>query len=92
MTIPSHPKTMSNPAMIGFSGNLLTVSATEPLPPGSRVELDLALGDDTKSLTLRGKVVSISSQAGGYQIRVRLHGLTREQIQALHEALSRMYT
>ncbi|MCP4197415.1 MAG: hypothetical protein GY762_09725, partial [Proteobacteria bacterium] len=72
MTI-SHTKDILDPILDTFTGNLITVSSQNGLPPGTRVEFLLSIASSTKPLPLSGKVVSVSPEEGErFRLVIRL--------------------
>lgn len=62
----------------------MTVSASRPLPPGSRVMTVVPLGEGAATLLVSGKVVSsLPLSDGSFKVAVRIHSLAREQRAAL---------
>ena len=72
-------KTLLVERFVRLDGDLLLVISGPAVPPGSRVVVPL----DQDAGALRGKVVSLRPVDDGYEYRVRLHGLTRQQREAL---------
>lgn len=73
-----------NPLFVSFKSDLATVQVEVPLPPGTRVEFDLALPRGNKTVHLVGKVVSVSpDREGRFRMNVRVHTLSREERAAL---------
>ena len=67
-------------AFSSFAGNLLTLRTPDPLPPGSRVELFLAVPGVAEPMQIKGKVSSVRGKNEvGFALEVRVHSLTKEQ-------------
>ena len=76
--------TPANPAFSGFKGDLLQLTADAPLPPGTRVELDIFLPRGDRTVHVAGKVVKAAPpQKGRFGLSVRLHSIPREDRLAL---------
>ncbi len=73
----------ANPSFQCFRGDLITVDADAPLPPGSRVEFELILPRADKTVPVIGKVAKVSAQGAVFRIQVRVHSLSREVRAAL---------
>ncbi len=85
----SHVRTIEDPVPVELRGNLLMVTSESPLPPGSRVRLSLTIPTRQSQMTLQGKIVSISPQKKKrYGLSIRLHSVSREQVDALTQHLS----
>ena len=76
-------------AVIGFRADLVTVSSDAPLPPGSRVRLELPAPGAQLRLILTGKVVGIErAKSGDYTLNVRLHSLPKKDRTVLEALVS----
>ena len=67
--------------LMEFKGDLLTVSATRPLPPGSRVAFVLPIGGETP-VSVQGKVLHadpMSEDSNRFLMTLRVHSLTRDE-------------
>ena len=74
----------SNPLFKSFRGDLVTIVAEAPLPPGSRVEFNIHLTRANKTVLVTGKVVTVSAQSpGAFQLNVRVHSQSRDVRDAL---------
>jgi hypothetical protein len=79
MTI-AHTKDILDPILNTFTGDLITVSSQNGLPPGTRVAFLLSIASSTKPLPLSGKVVSVAQEERErFRLVIRLHSLTRQQ-------------
>ncbi len=77
-------KRVEEPRLLDYKGDLLTVSASRPLPQGSRVEVLLRLAKGGRELTVAGKVITFTSDGDGrFTLVVRCHSLTKEDRDAL---------
>ena len=81
-------RTITTGAVIAFRADLVKLSSDEPLPPGSRVRLELLDEGDQLRLILSGKIVGIERSQEGehFTLSVRLHSLPRKD-RAVLEAL-----
>ena len=76
--------------MIELSADLLTVRVETPLPPGSRVRLDLEPAGGSSAQHPSGKVAGLErTEAGDYRLLVRLHSLLRQDHAALEALVTR---
>ena len=80
-------KSPDNPRLLDFKGDVLTVRADGPLPPGSRVAFELKL-DETRTIPIAGKIVSTAPRSDGFALVIRQTGLSREHRTALIDAVS----
>jgi hypothetical protein len=72
------------PVFAGFKGDIVTVTADAPLPPGSRVKFDLRLVREGRAVGLFGKVVTATLlKEGVCRLTIRLHTMSREDRNAL---------
>jgi hypothetical protein len=86
MSDPSLERAIEVTGALALRIDLLTVTCAGPLPPGSRVRFELARPGTAAALALSGKVAGLERHpAGGYLIRLRLHGLSRADRTALEE-------
>jgi len=77
-------KTIADATLVDFSNNLITIIASQALPPGSRVQFQVDVNSQLSPVSLSGKVVSVRrSDKGNFILSIRLHSLTREQSLAL---------
>jgi hypothetical protein len=77
---PPYTKDIVDPNLVTFTGDLITVSSQNGLPPGSRVRFRLPLTESPQPVPLSGKVVSIApEESGRFRLIIRLHSLTRKQ-------------
>ena len=82
-------KTIEDPLPIDLSGNVLTVSTKSPIPPGSRVNVELSSETNSSKVCVTGKIAAIDSlEKAGFKMKVRLHSITKEQEDLLREILS----
>jgi hypothetical protein len=84
-------KTPLNPKLVDFKGDLLTIIAEGPLPPGSRVAFSLEIPGEAPAVSVQGKVVSATRLPGDgaqYRMPIRIHSLLKETREALAAALS----
>jgi hypothetical protein len=73
-----------SPVFIGFKNDILTVVATAPTPPGSRLEFRLNLQQENKTVNVFGKIVTVRQlREGEFEMGIRLHTLGREERTAL---------
>ncbi len=82
----SHPqtRTIEHATLLDFQKDLITITTSTALPPGSRVQFNLDVESHLEPVSLLGKVVSIRpSDKGRFTLGIRLHSLTREQSLAL---------
>lgn len=81
------PVDMEDAIFIDYLGDLLTVEAPAPSPPGSRVKLNIRPSEQAAPLTLQGKVVSIAKKTSGkYEMKIRLHTLAKNHKSLLAQA------
>jgi hypothetical protein len=74
---------------LALEADLFTVRTAAPLPPGSRVRLDLAGVGGQHAPFPSGKVVDLErTAAGDYRLLVRLHSLPRQERTALEELVA----
>jgi hypothetical protein len=86
---PFRLRDIADPIFVDYQGGLLTIAASKPLPPGSQVKLELSLTKSATPFLVQGKIVSISGRPNsGFEIKVRLHNLTREWKLTLTSALN----
>jgi hypothetical protein len=88
MTTTKEPQ---NPLFYDFKGDLLTVIAASPLPPGSRVAFPLNIPGEDNIVSVQGKVVCatpLPEDAPTYRISVRVHSLPKADRDALLAAIS----
>lgn len=72
------------PVFAGFKGDIVTVVANAPLPPGSRVKFELELTREGRAVRLFGKVVTATLlKEGECRLTIRLHTLSREDRNSL---------
>lgn len=82
-------KTIENPLPIDLNGNVLTVIAKSPLPPGSRVDVKLSSSKNPSKVSVAGKIATLDSLGeAGFKIKIRLHSVTKEQEDLLNSILS----
>jgi len=75
-------KNIIDPVMVEFKDDKITIISSTALPPGSRVEFELA----EPLVKLQGKVLTITSeQENTFRYKIRLHTLTRDQRLSLSE-------
>lgn len=73
-------KTLKNLEHLSLTDNLLKVSTTTPIPPGSRVSLDLAMGSASDMDPFQGKVTTVEkSGPGSFKVHIRLHSISKKQ-------------
>ena len=80
----ANTRTISQPTPVELRGEILVAECTDPLPPGSRV--DLLFGADdvdgadgaAKPLCVSGKIVSVNKGSEGFRITVRLSSIAKE--------------
>ena len=71
-------KRIESPTLVDFEGDLLTVTATAPLPQGSRVDFVLCLEKQGREQSITGKVTSLVPKNNGrFHIAIRCHCLSR---------------
>jgi hypothetical protein len=79
------------PVFDDFKGELLTVLARKPLPPGSRVAFALALEDAGEPMGIQGKVVHsipVVDDLTWYRMTLRIHSQSRKERDRLAAAAS----
>jgi hypothetical protein len=74
------------PVFARFKNEILTVIATAPMPPGSRMEFKLFLQRGNKTVNVFGKIVTVRQhKEGEFEMGIRLHTLGREERAALEK-------
>ena len=74
-------KTPVDPVLHDFRGDLLTVIAAAPLPPGSRVAFPLDIPGEDNVVPVQGKVVyakPLPEDAALCKMSIRVHSLQKE--------------
>ncbi len=80
--MPTHSKSVDRPELLEFRGDILTLSAGAPLPPGSRVAFTLERMD--LEIPVTGKIVSSTPLLEGrFKLVIRTSSLSREHRAAL---------
>lgn len=87
MTAAPPERSVRASEVISLRADLLTVRVAEPLPPGTRIRLELGPAEGSALPRPTGKVVGLAREAQDrYVLSVRLHSLPRAERAAI-EAL-----
>lgn len=76
-------KDLLNTLLLDMKGDVITVSASNALPPGTRVSFTPTVENEQSPISLNGKVVSLKQQENSYQLVIRLHSLSRPDRECL---------
>ena len=85
-------KTPVDPALHDFKGDLLTVIAASPLPPGSRVAFALDIPGEDNLVEVQGKVVyakPLPEDTSHCKMSIRIHSLPKADRDTLLAAAAR---
>jgi hypothetical protein len=92
MAAPSNERTIELLDLVDYGGDVLVMTTATAAPPGSRVAFSLT--DDNHgavaSTIYRGKLVSLRKDpTGNFELKVRLHNMSRPQRELLEERIRR---